>query len=141
MLPGVKLVQVYGMTETGFLTGPEAKEDTIGQLLTSCGRSCPGIDVQVVDSSSGRPVEAGQPGEIVARGANVMLGYWNHPDCSAQAFRNNFFRTGDIGYPGYRRLSLHRRSPEGQSPLTLTSLPLCANRCEFATDSRFPKMW
>ena len=98
MLPGVKLVQVYGMTETGFLTGLEAKEDTIGQLLTSCGGSCPGIDVQVVDSSSGRPVEAGQPGEIVARGANVMLGYWNHPDWTAQAFRNNFFRTGDIGY-------------------------------------------
>jgi long-subunit acyl-CoA synthetase (AMP-forming) len=27
-----------------------------------------------------------------------MLGYWNHPECTAQAFRNNFFRTGDIGY-------------------------------------------
>jgi long-chain acyl-CoA synthetase len=98
MLPGVKLVQVYGMPEAGFLTGLEAKEDTIGQRLTSYGRSCPGIDVQVVDSSSGRPAEPGQPGEIVARGANVMLGYWNHPDCTAQAFRNNFFRTGDIGY-------------------------------------------
>jgi long-chain acyl-CoA synthetase len=98
MLPGVKLVQVYGMTETGFLTGLEAKEDSVGQLSNSCGRSCPGVDVQVVDPSSGRPVEAGQPGEIVARGANVMLGYWNHPECTAQAFRNNFFRTGDIGY-------------------------------------------
>jgi long-chain acyl-CoA synthetase len=98
MLPGVKLVQVHGMTETGFLTGLEAKEDSIGQLLNSRGRSCPGVDVQVVDPSSGRPVEAGQPGEIVARGANVMLGYWNHPECTAQAFRNNFFRTGDIGY-------------------------------------------
>ena len=98
MLPGVKLVQVYGMTETGFLTGLEAKEDSIGQLLNSCGRSCPGVDAQIVDPSSGRPVEAGQPGEIVACGANVMLGYWNHPECTAQAFRNNFFRTGDIGY-------------------------------------------
>ena len=98
MLPGVKLVQVYGMTETGFLTGLEAKEDSVGQLSNSCGRSCPGVDVQVVDPSSGRPVEAGQPGEIVARGANVMLGYWNHPECTAQAFRNNFFRTGDSGY-------------------------------------------
>ena len=98
MLPGVKLVQVYGMTETGFLTGLEAKENSIGQLLNSCGRSCPGVDLQVADPSSGRPVEAGQPGEIVARGANVMLGYWNHPECTAQAFRNNFFRTGDIGY-------------------------------------------
>jgi long-chain acyl-CoA synthetase len=98
MLPGVKLVQVYGMTETGFLTGLEAKEESIGQLLNACGRSCPGVDVQVVDPSSGRPVGAGQPGEIVARGANVMLGYWNHPDWTAQAFRNHFFRTGDIGY-------------------------------------------
>jgi long-chain acyl-CoA synthetase len=98
MLPGVKLVQVYGMTETGFLTGLEAKEDSVGQLSNSCGRSCPGVDLQVTDPSSGRPVEAGQPGEIVARGANVMLGYWNHPECTAQAFRNNFFRTGDIGY-------------------------------------------
>jgi acyl-CoA synthetase (AMP-forming)/AMP-acid ligase II len=98
MLPGVKLVQVYGMTETGFLTGLEAKEEGLGQLLNSSGRSSPGVDVQVVDPSSGRPVEAGQPGEIVARGANVMLGYWNHPDRTAQAFRNNFFRTGDIGY-------------------------------------------
>jgi acyl-CoA synthetase (AMP-forming)/AMP-acid ligase II len=94
ILPGVKLVQVYGMTETGFLAGLEAKEDTIGQLLNSYGRSCPGIDVQVVDSSLGRPVEVGQPGEIVARGANVMLGYSNPPECTAQAFRNHFFRTG-----------------------------------------------
>jgi acyl-CoA synthetase (AMP-forming)/AMP-acid ligase II len=98
MLPGVKLIQVYGMTETGFLTGLEAKEDSIGQLLNSRGRSCPGVDVQVVDPSSGRPVGAGQSGEIVVRGANVMLGYWNHPECTAQAFRNNFFRTGNIGY-------------------------------------------
>jgi long-chain acyl-CoA synthetase len=98
MLPGVKLVQVYGMTETGFITGLEDTESAVGRHLTSCGRPCPGIDVQVVDPSSGTPVEAGQHGEIVARGANLMLGYWNHPDCTAHAFRNSFFRTGDIGY-------------------------------------------
>jgi acyl-CoA synthetase (AMP-forming)/AMP-acid ligase II len=55
-------------------------------------------DVEVVDPSTGAPVDVGQPGEIVARGANVMLGYWNHPECTARAFRNSFFRTGDIGY-------------------------------------------
>ena len=86
------------MTETGFLTGLEAKEDSIGQLLNSRGRSCPGVDVQVADPSSGKRVESGQSGEIVARGANVMLGYWNHPECTARAFRNDFVRTGDIGY-------------------------------------------
>jgi len=120
MLPGVKLVQVYGMTETGFLTGLEAKEDSIGQLLNSCGRSCPGVDVQVVHSSSGRPVEAGQPGEIVARGANVMLGYWNHPECTRAGLSEQLFSNRGHRLPGYRRLSLHRRSPEGRSPLTLT---------------------
>jgi acyl-CoA synthetase (AMP-forming)/AMP-acid ligase II len=46
MLPGVKLVEVYGMTETGCLTGLKGKEDSIGQLLNSCARSCSGVDVQ-----------------------------------------------------------------------------------------------
>jgi long-chain acyl-CoA synthetase len=98
LLSSVKLVHLYGTTETGFLTGLEDTEGTVGRLLTSCGQPCPGTDVQVVDPSTGAPVEVGQPGEIVARGANVMLGYWNHPECTAQAFRDNSFRTGDIGY-------------------------------------------
>jgi long-chain acyl-CoA synthetase len=42
--------------------------------------------------------EAPKVGEIVARGANVMLGYWNHLECTARVFRNNFLRAGDIGY-------------------------------------------
>jgi len=41
---------------------------------------------------------AGQPGELVARGANVMRGYWNDREDTAGAFRDGFFRTGDIGY-------------------------------------------
>jgi acyl-CoA synthetase (AMP-forming)/AMP-acid ligase II len=96
MLPGIKLVHLYGMAETGFLTGLEAPEGNVGRF--SCGQPCPGTDVQVVDPSSGEPVAAGQPGEIVARGANIMLGYWNHPERTARAFRNNFFWTEDIGY-------------------------------------------
>jgi acyl-CoA synthetase (AMP-forming)/AMP-acid ligase II len=98
LLPGVKLVHLYGTTETGFLTGLEDTEGPVGGLLSSCGQPCPGTDVEVVDPSTGAPVDVGQPGEIVARGANVMLGYWNHPECTARAFRNSFFRTGDIGY-------------------------------------------
>ena len=63
----------------------------------SCGRTCPGIDLRVVDES-GREVEAGQHGELVARGANVMRGYWNNPEETSRAFQNGMFRTGDIGY-------------------------------------------
>jgi long-chain acyl-CoA synthetase len=46
----------------------------------------------------GKEVEVGQHGELVARGANVMRGYWNDPQDTALAFRNGMFRTGDIGY-------------------------------------------
>jgi long-chain acyl-CoA synthetase len=96
LLPHVKLVQVYGLSETGFLTGLQDQEHTQDRLL-SCGRPCPGIDVQVTDES-GKQVEAGKPGELVARGANIMRGYWNNPGDTALAFRDGSFRTGDIGY-------------------------------------------
>ena len=96
LLPHLKLVQVYGLSETGFLTGLQDKEHTDDRLL-SCGRPCPGVDVQVVDDS-GKQVENGHHSELVARGANVMRGYWNNPEETALAFRNDLFRTGDIGY-------------------------------------------
>jgi acyl-CoA synthetase (AMP-forming)/AMP-acid ligase II len=96
LLPNVKLVQVYGLSETGFLTGLQDHEHT-DVHLTSCGRPCPGIEVVVTDES-GKPVENSKTGELVARGANVMSGYWNNERETAAAFRNGFFRTGDIGY-------------------------------------------
>jgi long-chain acyl-CoA synthetase len=96
LLPKVKLVQVYGLSETGFLTGLEDHEH-IGKRLTSCGRPCTGVEVQVADES-GRKLAAGQRGELVARAANVMRGYWKNGEETAAAFRNGFFRTGDIGY-------------------------------------------
>jgi acyl-CoA synthetase (AMP-forming)/AMP-acid ligase II len=83
MLPGTKLVQLYGTTERGFLTGLEDRDGSAEQLLNSRGRPCPDIDVQVRDPSPGAPLAPGQCGELVARGANIMLGYW--------------IRTGDIG--------------------------------------------
>ena len=96
LLPNVKLVQVYGLSESGFLTGLQDQEHTDDRLL-SCGRPCPGIDLQVTDDS-GKQVEPGKPGELVARGANLMREYWNNPGETALAFRDGSFRTGDIGY-------------------------------------------
>jgi acyl-CoA synthetase (AMP-forming)/AMP-acid ligase II len=96
LLPNVKLLQSYGLSETGFLTGLEDQEH-VDSKLTSCGRSCPGIDLRVEDET-GKEVEAGQHGELVARGPNVMHGYWNDPQDTGLAFRNGMFRTGDIGY-------------------------------------------
>jgi acyl-CoA synthetase (AMP-forming)/AMP-acid ligase II len=96
LLPSVKLLQFYGLSETGFLTGLEDREHVEARLL-SCGRPCPGIDLRVEDET-GKEVEVGQHGELVARGANVMRGYWNDPEDTALAFRNGMFRTGDVGY-------------------------------------------
>ncbi len=96
LLPNVELIQVYGLSETGFLTGLQNDEHT-EERLTSCGRTCPGIEVLVVDES-GKEVEQGQPGELVVRGANVMRGYWNNPSETEKSFRDGMFRTGDIGY-------------------------------------------
>jgi long-chain acyl-CoA synthetase len=95
-LPQVKLTQVYGLSETGFLTGLRDHEHSEDRL-TSCGRTCPGVDLRVVDDS-GKEVPAGQAGELVAWGANVMRGYWNNPTETQVAFREGMFRTGDIGY-------------------------------------------
>ena len=94
--PSLTLVQCYGLSETGFLTGLEDHEHT-GDKLLSCGRPCPGVDVRVVDQS-GKEVDIGQPGELVARGTNVMRGYWNNPDETKAALANGMFRTGDAGY-------------------------------------------
>jgi acyl-CoA synthetase (AMP-forming)/AMP-acid ligase II len=95
LLPKVKLIQVYGLSETGFLTGLQDLEHTEDKLI-SCGRPCPGVDLRVTDAS-GKQVDSGQAGELIARGANVMRGYWNNPEETAEAFRDGFFRTGDIG--------------------------------------------
>jgi acyl-CoA synthetase (AMP-forming)/AMP-acid ligase II len=96
LFPNLKLIQVYGLSETGFLTALKDDEHTPKRLL-SCGRPCPGVDVRVVDES-GTELGVGQAGEVVARGANVMHGYWNNQEETANAFRNGLFRTGDVGY-------------------------------------------
>jgi len=96
VLSNVKLVQVYGLSETGFLTGLLDHEHT-EDMLMSCGRPCVGVELTVVDDS-GKEVQRGQKGELVARGANIMRGYWNNAQETDRAFRNGFFRTGDVGY-------------------------------------------
>ena len=96
VLPDLKLVQGYGLSETGFLTGLQDHEHIENRLM-SCGRTCPGIEVLVVDES-GKEVEAGRPGELVARGENVMRGYWNNSQEIGRAFRGGMFRTGGVGY-------------------------------------------
>ena len=96
ILSGVKLMQGYGLTETGVLTMLLDHEHVEGRL-TSCGRAGIGSDMRIVEES-GREAERGKPGELVARGATIMSGYWQNAGETERAFRDGMFRTGDIGY-------------------------------------------
>ncbi|MGO9702690.1 MAG: acyl-CoA synthetase [Xanthobacteraceae bacterium] len=100
-LPGVELAQGYGMTETG---GPytvlPAWCHRLGgdmQRLRSAGRASWGMEMRIVDLE-GTPVPAGQVGEIVARGAGIMQGYWNRERETVDAFRDGWLRSGDMAY-------------------------------------------
>ncbi|MBF6336723.1 AMP-binding protein [Nocardia abscessus] len=92
-----KVFTGYGLTEsTGVATvcSPDAPADLVAGTV---GKALPGVRVRVVDRS-GRPVPAGEPGEIVVRGPNVMRGYLDDPDATATAVDSeSWLHTGDIG--------------------------------------------
>ena len=96
---GCKFTQVYGLTETtggGTYLPPEAHDPAWGKLR-SCGVPYPGTIVRCVDTD-GTPVPTGEVGEIVIKSDFVMKGYWNRPEATENAIRNDFFYTGDAGY-------------------------------------------
>jgi long-chain acyl-CoA synthetase len=93
-VPSVSIRQGYGLTETAALisTNPAGAERS-----GSVGRPVPGTEIDIIDGE-GRPVAAGEPGEICARSPGVMQGYWRSPEATAQALHDGWLRTGDIGY-------------------------------------------
>lgn len=91
-----RLATNYGMTETtSGITALEPGDDP-DLLAESVGRAFPGVEVRLVDSD-GRDVAAGETGEVWARSAYNMLGYWNRPEASAAALTpDGWFKTGDL---------------------------------------------
>jgi malonyl-CoA/methylmalonyl-CoA synthetase len=91
-ISGHTLLERYGMTEIGMaLSNPLEGERRPG----SVGQPLPGVDVHLVDEE-GIEVADGTPGELEIRGANVFHEYWQRPEETAAAFRNGWFRTGDM---------------------------------------------
>ncbi len=94
---GLDYVEGYGLTETAsFLcTNPVHKPKRL-----CLGVPTFGVDLRVLDPVTLTPVPQGEVGEIVAHGAQVMLGYWNKPEANAESFvvidGKRFFRTGDL---------------------------------------------
>lgn len=97
---GANFLGLYGMTEaSGIVTAlpPEAHRDASHpERLLSVGLPMPGVEVRVVSPTSGRDVGVDEVGEVWARSAQLMLGYYNRPEETADAFaEGGWYRTGD----------------------------------------------
>jgi long-chain acyl-CoA synthetase len=85
----------YGMTETNAY-GPGNSGDDYLRKPTSCGRTVPVVEMRVTDDA-GRVLGANEVGELWFRGPNLIRGYWNKPEATAETIVDGWLRTGDIG--------------------------------------------
>jgi len=99
---GPIFVQAYGMTEAApLLTMLNPQDCSIDgtpeqvRRLASCGKESLGVEVRVVNAD-GEDVKPGEIGEIIARGPNIMLGYWHLPEATAAAIVDGWYHTGDL---------------------------------------------
>ena len=98
-----RIAQGYGMTELAgsccLLTESDHLEALSGrpELLLSAGNALPGCEVRVVDPDD-NDLPPGVTGEVIVRGDQVMSGYWNMPDATAEALKGGWMHTGDAGF-------------------------------------------
>lgn len=85
------------MTVQRALAFPDVRDGTPEQVrrLSSCGKQVLGVEVRVV-TARGEDVQPAEIGEIMARGPNVMLGYWRLPEATATALEDGWMHTGDL---------------------------------------------
>jgi len=100
---GPRLAQIYGQGESPMTITTLSKQDIADrnhprwmERLASAGRPFACVEVMVADADN-RPLLAGEPGEILCRGATVMPGYWRDPGASAQTLGGGWLHTGDVG--------------------------------------------
>jgi acyl-CoA synthetase (AMP-forming)/AMP-acid ligase II len=116
---GPRLYQLFGQGESPMTISGLPKAEHAGDggeahrhRLASCGLPRTGVEVRVVDDE-GRDVPVGELGEVITRSDAVMQGYWNNPQATAQALREGWLWTGDIGFLDERGyLSLRDRSKD-----------------------------
>jgi len=98
-LPGISFCQAFGMTECAPVVTalPPAEHYPGSKTLGTIGTPVRHVDMRIVDEA-GCDVARGATGEIIVRGPNVMNGYWNQPELTAQALRGGWYHTGDAAW-------------------------------------------
>lgn len=92
-LSGVPISEGYGLSEaapvvTSNAASPKVKPGTVGWPI-------PGVEVKIIDVA-GNEVPRGELGELICRGANIMMGYWHQPEATAEALHDGWLHTGDL---------------------------------------------
>lgn len=90
---GRRIFEGYGLTECSPFA---AYNDAVEHRFGSVGRAVEGFRIEIHDER-GRELPRGEWGEIVIRGPGVMAGYWNQPQATAEALRDGWLHSGDIG--------------------------------------------
>jgi len=103
---GIEIMQGYGLTETTPVSNVNQPDPPIthsaaapqpGKRTGSVGRLLPGMTARIVDPDTGAELPAAQTGVVLFKGANVFHGYLKDPAKTAEAFRDGWFVTGDLG--------------------------------------------
>tara|TARA_B100000676_G_scaffold13653_1_gene12329 strand:- start:953 stop:2509 length:1557 start_codon:yes stop_codon:yes gene_type:complete len=100
--PWVKCFQLYGQTESApLLTALDSKyHNTSNQnqgRMKSAGRAMPAVELKIVDEN-GEEVPRGQIGEIIAKGPNIMKGYWGQDELTSKTVKDGWLHTGDAAH-------------------------------------------
>jgi len=96
-LTGGSLVEGYGLTEASPVTHSNFLWDK-KPVAGSIGVPYPSTDAKILSLETGEPLEQGEIGELAVSGPQIMKGYWNRPEESAEVLKDGWLLTGDVGY-------------------------------------------
>ena len=96
-LPESGLYNCYGQSEIAPLATVLAPEEH-AERPASCGRPIFNVETRIIDPATGEECAPGQQGELVHRSPQLMVGYWDKPEQTEEAFAGGWFHSGDLGY-------------------------------------------
>ena len=91
---GIPMCQGYGLSEAAPIISANSLQSI---KFGSSGKLVRNLELKILDDN-GKEMPIGEKGEIVVKGDNVMLGYWNNPKATEQTLKNGWLHTGDLGY-------------------------------------------